>query len=161
MSIPGRRGSEFGCPDSPADDPTNPGDWDPGCDQAQLTLDTSDDIWKATKAPPSPTTPSRRRSTGRGTRTTDSAPCAAARTSATSAPGGDVRFYYDHRTHWVTNDVISDIVVATGTFQDEMGCPADNAIGCMRGWMQVPDGDGVYSLWTTEVPPAPMTSRRR
>ena len=68
------------------------------------------------------------------------------------APGGDVHFYYDHRTHWVTNDVISDIVVATGTFQDEMGCPTDNDIDCMRGWLQDPDDDGVYSLWTTEVP---------
>ena len=48
--------------------------------------------------------------------------------------------------------MISDIVVATGTFQSEMGCPTDNAVDCMRGWLQDPDGDGVYSLCTTEVP---------
>ena len=33
-----------------------------------------------------------------------------------------------------------------------MGCPTDNAVDCMRGWLQDPDDDGVYSLWTTEVP---------
>ena len=84
------------------------------------------------------------------------------RLQTTSA--GPVTFYYDHRTHWVTNDVLDDIVVATGTFQSEMGCPADNAIDCMRGWLQDPDDDGVYSLWTTEVPAGHVRrpgSRRR
>jgi hypothetical protein len=38
-----------------------------------------------------------------------------------------------------------------------MGCPADNSVDCLRGWLQDPDDDGVYSLWTTEVPPGTYT----
>ena len=66
-------------------------------------------------------------------------------------------YYYDHRTHWVTNTRISDIVVATGSFQSEMGCPTDGDIDCMRAWLQDPDGNKVFSLGTTQVPPGTYT----
>jgi hypothetical protein len=33
-----------------------------------------------------------------------------------------------------------------------MGCAADNDPSCMRSWLQDPDGDGVFSLSTTQVP---------
>jgi glycosidase len=154
VSVPGRHGSELGCPDSADDDPTNPGDWSPSCEAVQLQRGSDDDIWSRTFQVP----------------VGDWAFKAAINKSwdenygakgvlggqdigyqTTSA--GPVTFYYDHRTHWVTNDLLDDIVVATGTFQSEMGCPADNAVDCLRGWLQDPDDDGVYSLWTTEVPP--------
>ena len=38
-------------------------------------------------------------------------------------------FYYDHRTHWVTNTELDPILVATGDFQSEMGCPIDGDAG--------------------------------
>ncbi len=67
-------------------------------------------------------------------------------------------FYYDHRTHWITNDRISAIiVVATGSFQSEMGCPADGDVACMRAWLQDPDGNDVYSLGVTDVPAGTYT----
>ena len=66
-------------------------------------------------------------------------------------------FYYDHRTHWVTNDLLSDIVVATGSFQCEMGCATDKDPTCMRAWLQDPDGDGVYSLGVTDIPAGTYT----
>ena len=34
-------------------------------------------------------------------------------------------FYYDHGTHWVTNDVLDPILTAPGSFQSELGCPGD------------------------------------
>ena len=37
-----------GLPDSPTDDPTNPGDWDPACDAVQLNRGADDDIWSRT-----------------------------------------------------------------------------------------------------------------
>ena len=69
-----------------------------------------------------------------------------------TADGNPVHFYYDHRTHWITNDRISDIVVATGSFQSELGCSADGDIACMRAWLQDPDGNDVYVLGMTDVP---------
>ena len=38
VSVPGTRNNEMGCP----------GDWQPECDQAQLTLDPDDQVWKGT-----------------------------------------------------------------------------------------------------------------
>ena len=70
-----------------------------------------------------------------------------------TAPGGPIHFYYDHRTHWATNDVLDEIVTAAGDFQTEMGCSADWDPACMRGWLQDKNDDDVYTLSTTEVPP--------
>jgi hypothetical protein len=154
VSIPGRHGSELGCPDSPGDDPTNPGDWDPNCDAVQLTRGADDDIWSRTFSLPAgdwafKVAINRSWDENYGAKAVPGGADIGYQTTATTGP---VTFYYDHRTHWVTNDVLDDIVVATGTFQSEMGCPADNSVDCMRGWLQDPDDDGVYSLWTTEVP---------
>ena len=66
--------------------------------------------------------------------------------------GGDVSFYYDHRTHWVTNTKLDPILVATGDFQSEMGCPKDDDATCMRSWLQDPDRDGTYSFSTIDIP---------
>ena len=43
-------------------------------------------------------------------------------------------------------------MVAAGSFQSEMGCARDWDPACMRSWLQDPDGDGVHSLATTQVP---------
>ena len=66
--------------------------------------------------------------------------------------GGEVGFYYDHRTHWVTNTELDPILVATGDFQSEMGCPTDGDATCMRSWLQDPDRDGTYSFTTIDIP---------
>ncbi|MFZ6029442.1 MAG: pullulanase-type alpha-1,6-glucosidase [Chloroflexota bacterium] len=63
-----------------------------------------------------------------------------------------VTFYYSHETHFVTDDVNSIIANVSGSFQDEIGCPADWAPGCLRSWLQDPDGDGVYIWQTTWIP---------
>jgi glycosidase len=153
VSIPGRHGSELGCPDSPNDDPTNPGDWDPGCDAVQLARGADDDIWSRTFTVPVgdwafKAAINRSWDENYGAKAVRGGADIGYQTTS----AGPVTFYYDHRTHWVTNDILDDIVVATGTFQSEMGCPTDNAVDCLRGWLQDPDDDGVYSLWTTEVP---------
>ncbi len=43
---------------------------------------------------------------------------------ATSASPQSVTFYYDHKTHWVTENVNSIIATVPGNFQSEMGCRA-------------------------------------
>ena len=39
-----------------------------------------------------------------------------------------------------------------GSFQSELGCPGDWQPGCLRSWLQDPDGDGTYSFETTALP---------
>ncbi|RZS90368.1 pullulanase-type alpha-1,6-glucosidase [Motilibacter rhizosphaerae] len=68
------------------------------------------------------------------------------------AGGKRVTFFYDTRTHWVTDDVSSPIVTAAGSFQSELGCTADWSPDCLRSWLQDPDGDGTYTYSTTSIP---------
>ena len=44
------------------------------------------------------------------------------------------------------------IAVAPGSFQSELGCPADWDPSCLRSWLQDPDGDGIYAFETTALP---------
>ena len=64
-----------------------------------------------------------------------------------------VKFYYDHKTHWITDNVNSVIAVAPGSFQSELGCAGDWDPSCLRSWLQDVDGDGIYTLTTTALPP--------
>src|SRR6185436_8583688 len=63
-----------------------------------------------------------------------------------------VKFYYDHATHWITDNVNSVIAVAAGSFQKELGCPDDWQPDCLRSWLQDPDGDGIYTFSTSKLP---------
>ena len=70
-----------------------------------------------------------------------------------SLPSADsVKFYYDHESHWITDNHSSVIAVAPGSFQSELGCPGDWDPTCLRSWLQDPDGDGIYSFSTTKLP---------
>ncbi len=64
----------------------------------------------------------------------------------------DVRFYYSHDSHWATDNVNSVIASAPGSYQDEIGCPADWSPDCLRTWLQDLDGDGVYEFVTSAIP---------
>jgi glycosidase len=153
VSIPGSHGSELGCPDSETDGGSDPGDWDPACEQAQLALDPNDAIWKKSAS----LDPEGFAFKAAINRSWDENYGAGGVRNGPdigyTAPGGTISFYYDHRTHWVTNDVLDEVVTVAGDFQSEMGCSADWDPACMRAWLQDPDGDDVYTLFTTEVPP--------
>ena len=56
---------------------------------------------------------------------------------------GQVKFFYDDETHWVTDNQTSVIATVPGSFQSELGCANDWDPGCLRSWLQDPDGDGV------------------
>jgi hypothetical protein len=152
VSIPGSHGSEIGCPDSSTDGGTDPGDWDPGCEQAQLGLDGDDDIWKTTVSPAASGYAFKAAINRGWDENYGQGGVRDGGDIGYTAPGGPVSFYYDHRTHWVTNDVLHDIVTVAGSFQSEMGCAADWDPSCMRAWLQDPDDNDVYTLSTTEVP---------
>ncbi len=55
--------------------------------------------------------------------------------------------------------MLNEIVTAAGSFQSEMGCAADWDPACMRAWLQDPNDDDVYTLFTTEVPPGSYAAK--
>jgi pullulanase len=145
VTIAGTLQSELGC-DS---------DWLPACSKTFLTYDAEDGIWQGTfpvslnndqdkKGP-------RYKAALNGAWDENYGKNAA-------AGGGDipllvtqktqVKFFYDHKTHWITDNFNSRIVVALGDFQTQLGCKQDNDAGCLRSWLQDPEGSGTYSFVT-------------
>ncbi|GAA4406957.1 hypothetical protein GCM10023168_22480 [Fodinibacter luteus] len=146
VSVPGSHGSEIGCTGG-----SNAGDWDPACDLVQLTL-RADQVWEGTFDPD----PGQYAFKAAINRSWDENYGAGGNRNGSDIPystdGGDVKFYFDYRTKWVTNTELDPILVATGDFQSELGCPADGDAGCLRSWLQDPDRDGTYSFSTIDIP---------
>ena len=143
VTVTGSLQNELGCPD----------DWQPDCAATHLALDPGDGIWQRAftvpageweyKAPLNDTW-------------TENYGLHATRDGAniplSLGSGRSVKFYYDHATHWITDNVNSVIAVAAGSFQKELGCPDDWQPDCLRSWLQDPDGDGIYAFETTALP---------
>lgn len=143
VALVGSLQSELGCA----------GDWDPACDATELNFDAADDVWQRTFDVPAGSweykvalNNSWDENYGAG-----------------GAPGGAniplnladpkaVKFYYDHKSHWITDNVNSVIATVPGSFQSELGCPGDWQPDCLRSWLQDPDGDGIYAFATTAIP---------
>jgi hypothetical protein len=143
VTIAGSLQSEVGCPS----------DWDPACASTQLAYNSNSDVWQGTFSLPAGAFEYK----------------AALNNSwdenygRNATPGGDnipltlptatnVRFYYDDKTHWVTDNVNSIIATVAGSFQSELGCPGDWDPSCLHSWLEDPSGTGVYSFVTTALP---------
>ena len=143
VTVAGDLQSEAGCA----------GDWDPACAATHLTYDASDDVWQGTFSLPAGNYQYK----------------AALNDSwdenygLHAVPGGDniplnlpqaasVKFYYDHKTHWITDNHSTPIPVAVGDFQSELGCPGDWQPDCLRSWLEDPDGNGTATFETTALP---------
>ena len=74
---------------------------------------------------------------------------------ATTASPQSVTFYYDHKTHWVTDNVSSIIATVPGSFQSEIGCSGDWDPGCFRTWLQ-----DINDTSSTASAPAPFPPAR-
>jgi glucoamylase len=143
VTIAGSLQSELGCP----------GDWQPECAATHLTYDEGDDVWQASFAVPAGSFEYK-------AALDDSwdenyglhAQAGGANIPLALPAGASVKFYYDHKSHWITDNKASVIAVAPGSFQSELGCPGDWDPGCLRSWLQDPDGDGIYSFETTALP---------
>lgn len=143
VTIAGSMQSELGCS----------GDWQPDCALTHLAYDTSDDVWQATFAVPvgnweykAALNDSWDENYGANTVQNGS------NIPLTLGAGASVKFYYDHKSHWATDNRNSVIAVAAGSFQSELGCPGDWQPDCLRSWLQDPDGDGTYSFTTPAIP---------
>src|SRR6476659_4109972 len=143
VTIAGSLQSEIGCP----------GDWDPGCANSGLVYDSADDVWQGTFPLPAGSYEYKAALNG----SWDENYGLHAGSNGANIPldlpsDASVKFYYDNKTHWVTDNRNSVIAVAPGSFQSELGCPGDWDPGCLRSWLQDPDGDGIYTFETTALP---------
>ncbi|MDP9416249.1 MAG: alpha-amylase family glycosyl hydrolase [Actinomycetota bacterium] len=143
VAVPGDLNSEMGCP----------GDWQPDCAKAQLTPDEDDQIWKGTYTLPAGAYAYKAAINRSWDENYGAGAARNGGNIGVESTGKPITFYYDHATHWVTSDANGPIVTAPGSFQSELGCPGDHQPGCMRPWLQDPDGDGVFT-WLTERIPA-------
>ena len=145
VTVAGSLQQEAGCP----------GDWDASLrdDPPDLRRERRRLAGHVQPCPPAATS-TRRHSTTPGTRTTGSTP-SRQRRQHPAQPAIDVtnvKFYYDHKSHWITDNQGSTIAVAPGSFQSELGCSGDWDPGCLRSWLQDIDGDGIYTFETTALP---------
>lgn len=143
VTIAGSLQSEAGCS----------GDWQPDCAATHLSYDAGDGVWQGTFALPA-------ESYAYKAALNDNW---AENYGANAQQGGadiplnlgantSVKFYYDHKSHWVTDNQNSVIATVPGSFQSEIGCSGDWDPGCLRSWLEDPDGDGTYSFTTTGIP---------
>ncbi len=137
VTIAGDLQSELGCP----------ADWQPDCEATHLAFDGLDGAWQGTFTVPAgswqykaPLNDSWDENYGLG------AEQGGANIPLDLGAATDVKFYYDHETHWVTDNVNSVIAVAPGSFQSELGCDGDWQPDCLQSWLQDPDGDGVFTF---------------
>ena len=143
VTIAGSLQSEAGCP----------GDWDPACAATHLAYDAGDDVWQGTFLLPAASYEYKAALNDAWTENygRNAQQDGANIPLALPAPAS-VKFYYDHKSHWVTDNRSSVIAVAPGSFQSELGCPGDWDPGCLRSWLQDPDGNGIYSFETSALP---------
>ena len=128
VTIAGSLQSELGCG----------GDWDPGCAATHLTFDANDEVWQGTFTVPSgsweykaPVNNSWDENYGLHAQQNG------ANIPLNLGSPSSVKFYYDHETHWITDNKTSVIAVAPGSFQSELGCSGDWDPSCLRSWLQI------------------------
>jgi hypothetical protein len=145
VTVFGSLQSEAGCP----------GDFQASCSNTALAYDATDDVWQRTLNLPSgdyqylaAIDQDLNQLYGENASIGGLNPVDLHLSASTS-----VKFYYDDKTHWITDNVGSIIVVLAGSFQSELGCPGDFDPGCLRSWLEDPDGNGIYSLMTNVLPP--------
>src|SRR5262245_3525066 len=143
VTVAGSLQSELGCS----------GDWQPDCAATHLAKEAADGIWQGSfvvpagdweyKAPLSDAWDE-----NYGLHAEQGGP----NVPLALATDRSVKFYYDHASHWITDNVNSVIAVAPGSFQSELGCPGDWQPDCLKSWLQDADGDGIYRFETTALP---------
>ncbi len=127
--------------------------WDPTCAAAHLSYDPNDDVWQNSWPVPAGNWEYK---AALNDSWAENYGLHAIRDGANIplALGADttVKFYYDHKTHWITDNQTSVIAVAPGSFQTALGCSGDWDPGCLRSWLEDPDGDGIYTFETSALP---------
>ncbi len=147
VTVAGSLQSEIGCA----------GDWDAGCAASHLVYDATDQVWQKVFSVPAGSWEYKATINNSWDENygINASPNGANIGLVLAAPS-DVKFYYDHATHWIADNKNKAIAVAVGSFQSELGCTGavggDWEPGCLRSWLQDPDGDGIYTFSTSILP---------
>jgi pullulanase-type alpha-1,6-glucosidase len=145
VGIPGNYQSEAGCA----------GDWDPACPATQLVYDANGDVWRNTFGiSPAGGYEYKVALNGSwdvnyGLHAQQNGPNIPFSTSTTPQ---SVTFYYDHKTHWVTDNLTHFIATVPGSYQSEIGCGGDWDPSCFRSWLQDVNDTSIYSFSTGAIP---------
>jgi len=143
VTLAGSLQSELGCSD----------DWQPACAATHLAFDAGDNVWQKTFDLPAGSFEYKAPLNDAWTENYGlHAQFNGANIPLNLAAAKTVKFYYDHETHWITDNQSSIIVTAAGSFQSELGCPGDWQPDCLRSWLKDPDGDGIYTFTTRSLP---------
>ena len=142
VTLVGSLQSEVGCS----------GDWDAACATSHLAYDANDDVWQQSFTPPAGAYEYKVALNNGWDENYGGGAALNGPNIPLTADGSPVRFYYDHKSHWTTDNRSSTIAVAPGSFQNELGCANDWDASCLRSWLQDPDGDGIYIFRTSALP---------
>lgn len=150
VNIPGTIQPALGCP----------GEWAPDCEASLLEYNDAWDVWLRTFDVPAGSYEYKVAINGSWDENYGGlADPGGANISLTVPEDQAVTFIYDHKTHWVADDVRHEIVTAPGSYQSEVGCEGDFQADCLATWLQDPDGDGVYTYSTNAIPAGDYTAR--
>lgn len=140
VTIAGSMQSEAGCP----------ADWQPDCVFTHLAFDGTDGVWQGTWALPAGSWEYKAALNDSWTENYGLHGIANGPNVPMSlSTARSVKFYYDHSTHWITDNATSRIVTAPGSYQSELGCPGDWQPECLRSWLEDVDGDGIFTRTVT------------
>jgi pullulanase-type alpha-1,6-glucosidase len=164
VTVPGSLGSELGCT---ATSSSAGGDWEPGCNsnpgvtpatpnppEGNDLLDRGNSVWSRELGPlPAGTYEYKVALNGNwaenyGSNFQKDGP----NFSLTLAAERSVRFYYDHKTHFITNNATDTIYTLPGEFNSELECSGDWDPACLRTLMSDVDGDGTFTFSTSAIP---------
>jgi glycosidase/fibronectin type 3 domain-containing protein len=142
VTVAGSLQQELGCS----------GDWQADCATTHLTADANDDVWQGTWSVPAGDWEYKAAlNDGWGENYGLHAAPGGSNIGFNLAGTTSVKFFYDHKSHWITDNVNSVIATVPGSFQSQLGCSGDWDPACLRSWLQDPDGDGIYRFETTAL----------
>jgi pullulanase len=143
VTIAGSLQSEMGCP----------GDWQPECSSTYLLYDAGDDVWQNSFSIPSGNWEYKAALDNSWDTNYGANAIQNGANIALNLPSSqDVKFYYDDKTHWVTDNWNTPIPVVVGSFQSKIGAPGDWQPDNLRSWLQDPDGNGIFTFTTSAIP---------
>lgn len=143
VTVAGSLQSELGCP----------ADWQPECASSRLVFDAEDGVWQAGFALPAGSYEYKAALNGSWDENYgQNAQRNGANILLSLAAPRSVKFYYDHETHWIADELTKVVATVPGSYQSLLGCASNWDPACLRSWLQDADGDGVYSFRTRSIP---------
>ncbi|MFE6734375.1 pullulanase-type alpha-1,6-glucosidase [Microbacterium sp. NPDC057650] len=141
VTVPGSHNAAMGCA----------GDWQPGCEQAKLTL-AAGGVYTGTFDLPAGDYEYKVALNGSWDVNYGAGGVKDGPNATYHHTGGKITFYWDPRTHQMTTSAEGPIITIPGSFQKAAGCPGDWAPDCLTTMMFDSDKDGVYEYSTSSIP---------